>query len=178
MLRSLPVREFAARRWRTSAGSCASRVSGDSNPRAPVPVMNARSVPTRSSLDHSPATNDSPAPISPRSSMRRNRPIVVDRRARGRKRTGAELDALARRQHELEARPAPARAQPVERGPSQHLSRRRHQPRQRDDQRMCELGHPRARYPGNGDTRAYEPRLRSADDPRAAARTARPRAAA
>ena len=103
--------------------------------------------------------------------------VVVDRRARDDRAT-AELEPLSRRQHELEPRPTPRRSQPAQRRPAQHLTGRWNQPRQGNDQWMCELGHPWSRYPGTGDARAYEPRLGSADGPRAGGDTARLQAAA
>ena len=129
-----------------SAGSCARRVSGDSKPaRAGRAQEQRASTPTRSSLDHSPATNDSPAPISPRSSRRRNsRSSWTRTRASGAARV-AEPDALARRQLEIErGRRASARAAGASAARRSSAPRRRHQPRQRDDQWMSDVRrHPR-----------------------------------
>ena len=68
-------------------------------------------------------------------------PVVTYQRARCGTRARAELEHVARGQRELEVRPLPGAAQPVQRRPSQQPFRRRQQPRQRDDQRMNELGH-------------------------------------
>ena len=104
-----------------------SRVSGDSMPWPPVARSTSRSTPTRSSLDHSPATNDSPPPISPRSTRRRNaRSSWIPRRCIGgtrRGRSGPSRPTAAggragRGSSRRAAAPAPASAAPDQRARS------------------------------------------------------------
>ena len=138
----------------------------------------SRTTPTTSSLNHSPATNDSPAPISPRSTSRRNNRSSCTR-TRG-PRSAAEPYELAGRQLETECIGVPARAQPCECGAAQQRARRRRQTRHRDHQWMSDVAvHPALRRYYERPRHAVRRDLaRAADGRRAAGGTARPRAAA
>ncbi len=122
-----------------SAGIRMRRVSGDSRPRARDARRNTRRRPTRSSLDHSPATNDSPAPSSPRSRMRRNsRSSWI--RAEASARPGPPSRTHCPDGSSRSTRPAAQpRAQVGERQPAKRSGGRRRQPRHGRDQRMCNV---------------------------------------